>query len=358
MLKVAIRPVWSIQREGEEISIPKLLGLLRGIDEAGTLAGACKSQSLSYRHAWGLLRDGQRLFGAALIIMEKGRGSRLAPLGETLVWADRRINARLSPSLDSLATELEAEIERRVLGEGAILHIHASHGFAVETLRSFLVRAQLPIELKYRTSLESVAALASLSCEVAGFHIPTGEFEARALGYYTQWLNPATIKLINVVTRRQGLMVARGNPKKIYGLKDLMRPEVEFINRQQGSGTRLLLDMLFERDEVDPRRVRGFDNCEYTHAAVAAFVASGKADAGLGVETPARQFNLEFMPLHTERYFLACQKDALTLPQIQRMLAVLRSPEYGEAIRILPGYVPNQSGSVVGVEEAFAAQRS
>ncbi|MGA2552144.1 MAG: substrate-binding domain-containing protein [Burkholderiaceae bacterium] len=333
--------------------MPKLLGLLKGIDATGTLSGACKDQGLSYRHAWGLLRHGQEIFGAPLIVKEKGRGSRLAPLGETLVWADRRIAARLSPSLDSLATELEAEIERRVLGETAILHVHASHGFAVETLRDFLVRAQIPVELKYRTSLESVAALASLSCDVAGFHVPTGEFEQRALAHYVPWLNPAEMVLINAVTRRQGLMVARGNPRKIYGLKDLARPDIEFINRQLGSGTRLLLDLLLEREGVAPRSIRGFENCEYTHAAVAAFVASGKADAGFGVETPARQFDLEFMPLHTERYFLLCRRDALLLSQVQRMLAVMRSEAYNDAIRILPGYRPNQTGSVLELGDAF-----
>jgi molybdate transport repressor ModE-like protein len=345
--------VWSIHRNGENIFVPKLLGLLRAIEERKTLVAACQAEGLSYRHAWGLLRDGERLFGSPLIVMERGRGCSLAPLGETLVWADRRINARLSPSLDSLATELEAEIERRVLGAGSILHVHASHGFAVETLRNYLVAANVPVELKYRTSLESVAALASLSCDVAGFHIPTGEFQQEALTHYARWLTGVPIQLINVVTRRQGLMVAPGNPKKIYELTDLKKESVEFINRQQGSGTRLLLDMLLRKASIRPEDIRGFENCEYTHAAVAAFVASGKADVGFGIETPARQFNLEFMPVHTERYFLACLKDGLEHPQVKRMLDVLRSGEYNEALRVLPGYMPNETGSLISLKEAF-----
>jgi len=269
------------------------------------------------------------------------------------VWADRRIAARLSPVLDSLASELEVEIERALSEAPPVMRIHASHGFAVEALRGFLIRAQIPVDLKYRGSTEAVASLASAGCDVAGFHVPIGEFERRAVAQYARWLDPATQKLINVATRRQGLMVARGNPKKIYGLTDLTRADVRFINRQQGSGTRVLLDMLLEREGVDSQAIHGYDDGEHTHPAVAAYVASGMADAGFGIETPARQFNLEFIPIEIERYFLICRNETLKERQTEQMLEILRSSAYRAAVNVLPGYNADSSGTVMTVDEAF-----
>jgi len=149
--------------------------------------------------------------------------------------------------------------------------------------------------------------------------------------------------------------VARGNPKKIYRIADLARPDVHFINRQQGSGTRFLFDLLLERERIDTQSIHGFDDGEYTHAAVAAYIASGMADAGFGIETPARQFNLEFIPVETERYFLLCHRKSLEEPQVARMLEILRSPEYRGAVNALPGYNGQLAGVVADVRESFAA---
>src|SRR5581483_12339777 len=122
------------------------------VHETHTLAKAAAELGLSYRYAWGVLQDGHRAFGVPLVKMQRGRGAVLTPLGEKLVWADRRIAARLSPLLDSLASELEVEVERALTDVRSILHLHVSHGFAVETLREWLAREQVPIDLKYRNS--------------------------------------------------------------------------------------------------------------------------------------------------------------------------------------------------------------
>ncbi|HEX4326977.1 MAG TPA: substrate-binding domain-containing protein [Burkholderiales bacterium] len=353
MFKVSIKPQWTIKHLDTQILPKRLIELLVDIHEHGSIAAACEASGASYRYAWGLLQEGQTLFGAPLVNMARGKSATLSALGEKLVWADRRIAARLSPALDSLASELEVEIERALSAAPPVMRIHASHGFAVETLRGFLIRAQIPVDLKYRGSQEAVASLASAGCDLAGFHIPLGDFERRTIAQYTRWLDPATQTLINIATRRQGLMVARGNPKKIYGLTDLTRPEVRFINRQQGSGTRILFDMLLEHQDIDGRKIQGYDEGEYTHAAVAAYIASGMADAGFGIETPARQFNLEFLPVETERYFLICKNETLEQPQVQRMLEILRSAEYHTAVDALPGYNGARAGEVESITGAF-----
>ncbi|NRF70723.1 helix-turn-helix transcriptional regulator [Aquincola sp. S2] len=355
MHEVRIRPQWTIRAGTGAALPPRVIELLVGVHEHGSLAAACQASEVSYRHAWELIRQGETLFGDPLVVMERGKGSRLTPLGEKLVWADRRIQARLTPMLDSLASELGAEIGKLLAPLPALLRIHASHGFAVATLQRFLADAQVPNDLKYCSSVEALAALRNGACDIAGFHVPIGEFEAPVLEHYRSWLNARTQKLITIATRRQGLMVARGNPKKIYSPADLVRPGVRFINRQAGSGTRLLLDLRLRSLAIDPLRIAGYEQVEFTHAAVAAFVASGMADVGYGVETPARQFKLDFIPDQIERYFLLCDERSLAAPVVQALLEVLRGAAFREAVDQLAGYQADDCGRVLEIGEAFPA---
>lgn len=353
MHEVTIKPEWIIRRPGGAALPRRVVELLVKVQDHGSLAGACKSTGISYRYAWELLREGETLFGEALIVMKRGKGSKLTMLGEKLVWADRRILARLSPLLDSLASELSAEIETILASAPALLRIHASHGFSIQLMHDFLAAANVRNELKYRNSLEAVVSLHNGDCDVAGFHVPIGEFEAPVLSHYREWLDSSSLKIINIVTRRQGLIVAHGNPKEIYRVGDLVRRNVRFINRQTGSGTRLLFDFLLQREAIDPARIKGYEQCEYTHAAVAAFVASGMADVGYGVETPARQFKLEFIPSQTERYCLMCNEKALSSPLLQQLLTILRSAKYKAAVNRLPGYRTDKAGIVMEPRDVF-----
>ncbi len=347
MHQVSIKPQWTIARPDGTALAERTVALLVSVAEHGSLLKACQAMQVSYRHAWQLIRKGEALLGAPLLRMERGKGSSLSPLAEKLVWADRRIAARLSPTLDSLASELQAEIDRVLMSVPPLLRIHASHGFAVETLHDALGRAGIVTELRYCNSTEAVASLHMGGCEVAGFHVPVGEFEAEAVAHYAQWLAPTSQKLIGIATRRLGLMLAKGDPKKVYGIKDLARPELRFINRQSGSGTRFLLDLLLNKEGVDPARVHGYEQCELTHAAVAAYVASGMADVGFGVETPARHFKLDFVPIQTERYFLLCEERSLDTPAVRDMLAIIQGDEFKAAVNRLPGYQANEATGVV-----------
>ena len=351
--QVSISPVWTIRHAAGGTLGPRVVELLVAVDEHGSLAAACAATGASYRHAWQLLREGEALFGQPLLVMARGKGSQLTALGARLVWAQRRIQARLSPVLDSLASELSAEIEKAISTAPSRLRIHASHGFAVQALHEFLGRADVPHELKYCAGTEALASLSNGSCEVAGFHVPMAEFEPVAIEHYRPWLQGGSHRVIQLAKRRQGLMVAAGNPKRIYEIGDLVRPDLRFINRQPGSGTRYLLDLMLQDRHIDAAAIRGYEQCEYTHAAVAAFVASGMADAGLGVEVPAREFKLEFLPVHQERYFLLCDARSLESADVQRLLAVIRSSDFSDAVNRLPGYLADDAGSVVTLDEAF-----
>jgi molybdate transport repressor ModE-like protein len=353
MHKVSIRTQWTIrQGEGEGLSA-RLLDLLAQVHEQGSLLRACQASGASYRHAWQLVRQGEAQLGVQLLVMERGKGSKLTPIAEKLVWAGHLIVARLAPILDTLSSELEVEIDRVLGAVSAPLRIHASHGFSIEKLLASLSQRQVPVERKYVDSLEAVASLHDGACDVAGLPIVQGVFEQRCLAHYANWLDFDTYRVINIAIRHQGLMVAPGNPRKIYGVRDLARPEVRFINRQRGSGTRFLLDCLLKEAAVDPSRIPGFEHGEFTHAAVAAFIASGMADVGLGVETPARQFKLDFLPIASEKYCLVCREQSLAKPSIQAALAILRSEEFRRSVDELPGYSADQCGVVETFAQAF-----
>lgn len=354
-VQVSITPVCTIRHADGRVLGTRVVELLVRVDEHGSLSAACAASGVSYRHAWQLLREGEALFGQPLLAMERGKGSQLTALGERLVWAQRRIQARLAPALDTLASELGAEIGKLLSAAPVPLRIHASHGFAVQALHELLTRSGLPHELKYCGTAEALASLGQGGCEVAGFHVPMGPFEAESVRHYRPWLQAGNYRVIQLARRRQGLMVATGNPKRIYEIADLARPGMRFINRQPGSGTRYLLDLLLQAQGIDSSAIQGYEQCEFTHAAVAAFVASGMADAGLGVEVPAREFRLEFLPLQQERYFLLCDVRNLETPGVQDLLDTIRSADFRAAVEGLPGYAADDPGRIATLEEVFAS---
>jgi molybdate transport repressor ModE-like protein len=353
VFRVEIRPSWQLQSLDGDSVVQRLIDLLVGISEEGSLAKACTRAQLSYRYAWGILRSGQKILGAPLVESTRGRGAKLTALGEKLVWANKRIAARLSPLLDSLASEIEVEFERAVAHAESILRIHASHGFAVETLHRFLTRNEIAADVKYRNSMEVVSALMHDSCDLAGLHVPVGAFAPKFLRRYSKVLRGDAYRLVDLVTRNQGLMVAEGNPKRINSVRDLARRGVRFVNRQSDSGTRLLFDLLLAKHKVDDRSIQGYDTSEFTHAAVAAYVASGMADVGFGVETPARKFGLDFIPLLKERYFFLFPAEKENSSVIADVLGILRSPTFQKAVDKLPGYSAVNCGRVLSVGEAF-----
>ncbi len=357
MLNIHIRPHWEISLNGERpLDTADLLGLLLAIQDTGSIAQAAKAVKLSYRYAWGLLREAEELFGQQLLQTGRGRGTTLTPLAQKLVWADRRIAARLSPTLQSLASELEAELTRITGVASRPLRLDASHGFAVAALMGCIDRDALPVDSRYRTSTDAVTALARRECDLAGFHVPMGRFRTPTAAWYLRWLDPLQHCLVKVAGREQGLITARGNPLGLHTLADLARPGVRFVNRQAGSGTRMLLEMMLAADGPAPETIQGFNSAEFTHSAVAAYIASGMADAGVGMRAASAQFKLDFTPLLKETYYFALRRDALDEPAMRGLLDLMRTPAYHKLVDALPGYDAEGTGEVVAIEEAFAPQ--
>lgn len=354
MIRVEIRPDWIVRdAAGQPTALPALLGLLLAVSELGSISKAATARGMSYRHAWGLLQQFSAQFGVELVHKVRGQGTVLSPLAEKLMWADRRIHARLTPTLDSLASELQQELARVLVGDAQVLRLTASHGFAVAALVTQLNEHGVTVDINYRSSSDAVAALARGECDLAGFHLPVGELEGAAAAKYRLWLDPERHALLHLAYRMQGLFVAKGNPKGVTSLADLARPDLRFVNRQKGSGTRVLLELLLADLGVDPAVINRSGTAEFTHAAVAAYVASGMADVGFGVETAARRFDLDFIPVIRERYFLACDAGALETPLLRSAQVAMAGEAFREVLSALPGYDGALSGDRLDLHFLF-----
>ncbi len=359
VFRVGLRPEWTVSTDAQSgVPLQEVLALLAAIDATGHIAGACKACGMSYRHGWGMLRRFEESFGTALLITRRRQGTQLSPFAQRLLWANRRIDARLMPTLESLASELQEELERLLPQAGPHLRLHASHGFAVEALMQHMGGRTPGLELRYRTAIEALASLERGECDLAGFQVPLGEFEAPIMARYAQWIDTDNYRLIHLAVRNTGLFVEAGNPKQIHDIADLARPEVRFVNRQIGSSTRHLVSLLLERAGVPVSAVQGYESNEFTHMAIAAHIASGMADTGVGVETAACRFGLDFLPLVRERYFFAIRHSSLDTPAMQDLLRIMRSPEYVGYVQQLVGYDASRTGELQTFAQAFGDARA
>jgi putative molybdopterin biosynthesis protein len=327
----------------------RLLPLLRAVAETGSLAAAVADRGLSYRAAWGLLRAYHRKLGNPLVVLERGRGASLARLGERLVDADGSARRRLARTLQRLSLELDApaDVKRAPVPR---LTIAASHDLALAALREAVgANNRLKLELAFMGSLDALEQYAAGRVDVAGFHVPLDTQHERNRALFLRLLRSRTDRLIPFVDREQGLIVPRGNPDRLKTLRDVAHKQLRFVNRQRGSGTRLLIDGLLENDGIDAAGIVGYANEEFTHAAVAATVASGGADVGFGLRAAAAKYALAFIPQVRERYWLAVRSAAVGSVPITRLIQTLHGPIFARIVKRLPGYHPIAAGAVANI---------
>ena len=354
MLRIEIEPVWRFTQDGNAESMQVMLDFLNDVRSAGKITRAAEKAGVSYRHAWNLIEKWSQFFATPLVERRQGRGTTLTPFGEKLVWAGQRLQARLGPQLQNLAQELETEINQLLPQYGSTVRVHASHGFAVSKLRDLLAsEPELNVDFRYVGNPNSLTSLANGSCDLAGMHLPQGSLRKKAIAAYRGQWSPSIHRMIGFVTREMGLMVKRGNPLGVTSMAALLEPAVRFVNRDPDSGTRVLFDQLLDQQGLDGTRINGYERMEFTHAAVAAYVASGMADVSFGVEAAARQFDLDFIRLVTEDYFFVCHRQILELESVKRVLTVMRGTAFDEAISGLPGYTANHPGEIRTVREVL-----
>lgn len=353
-LEVGLECRWRLG-DGAPEDAAQLLALLAAIERTGSIAAGARELGLSYRNAWGRIERWQRALGQSLLDAGRGSGSRLSPFAGRLLEIDAQLRRRVEPHLAAAREEMRRVLESGAGGGAVRVTVVASHDLALARLRDRMAAAGHEVALQFRGSMESLSALAQGSCDVAGFHLPEGEAGARLWPAYRRLLHPQRHAVLNLCRRTQGLIVQRGNPKRLRSIADLARRDVRFLNRQRGAGTRLLLDELLRQGGIDPGSIVGYATEEHTHAAVAALVAEGEADAGLGIEAAARHFGLDFVPLVTEDYFLAVRRDRLREPPVAALTEFLRSPAFRAEVEALGGYEAGQAGDEVALQDVPAA---
>ena len=188
-------------------------------------------------------------------------------------------------------------------------------------------------------SMGGIMAIKRGEAHLAGIHLldeQTGEYNT---SYLKKYFPEGNVKLIKCVKRIQGFMVGKGNPRNIKELKDIARKDIRYVNRQKGSGTRILFDYLMGREGLDKAGIYGYDREEFTHMSIAALVASGSADAGLGVHAAARAYDLDFIPVCEEEYDFIVPEEYLEIPAVRDFINILDSREFKAALDAVGGYI-------------------
>tara|TARA_R110002050_G_scaffold57423_3_gene129027 strand:- start:167145 stop:168212 length:1068 start_codon:yes stop_codon:yes gene_type:complete len=347
---------WKITGSEQLLIDPVLFPLLTAIKNLGSLKRATDEVKVSYRFAWGLLAKWEQVLGQPLVILERGRGANLSPTGEKLLNANVQLLARLTPELDNFATQFKREFESLLdKAKTASLKIFASHGLAISTIRDLInQQSTFKLDLHFHGSLESLRALNSGHCDIAGFHIPIGPLAKNLRTQYLELINPHQHKLIYVVKRNQGLMFKPENSTKINSILSLTNHDLRFINRQADSGTRLLFDQLLNAENINPNEINGYHNEEFTHMAVAAMIASGAADIGFGIAPMADKFNLAFIPLVWEHYCLAVPNSLSDDESTKQIKELLGNTPFRQTLSVFSGYDASHSGDSVTFKDIFS----
>ena len=231
--------------------------------------------------------------------------------------------------------------------ENKVIRIVGSHDLALNILLDLLRQRVegIKTEVTHAGSLGGLIALQEERADMAGTHLldeETGEYN---YPYVKRILPGREIAIVNLSFRIQGLMFAKGNPRRVRGLEDLKRPDIVFVNRQQGSGTRVLLDLQLRRQGISPDDIKGYSLEMNTHLEVASHIAKGSADVGLGIEAAALSCGLAFTPMFRERYDLVIPLANYRGPLFAPMLEIIASDEFKKIVDRVGGYDTSQTGT-------------
>ncbi|MGD0281054.1 MAG: molybdopterin biosynthesis protein [Dissulfurispiraceae bacterium] len=276
-----------------------------------------------------------------------GRG---AGLLMSLVRADGILKIPANSECLSAGSQVVVELLRRRDDINNTIVCIGSHDNALDVLANSTKKhyPKYSLSSAHVGSMGGLMALKRGEAHFAGTHLldeNSGEYNAP----FIQRLFPdRQIVLVNLVYRQQGLLLKKGNPKKISGFEDLLRDDVLFINRQLGSGTRLLLDKYLKEKRISTSFIKGYDRCEFTHMAVASAVLTGLADAGLGIYSASKALDLDFIPVENERYDLAIPVSFMDTEMIGIILKIIREDEeFRSLVQSMGGYDTSDMGKVV-----------
>jgi putative molybdopterin biosynthesis protein len=284
-------------------------------------------------------RVGDRLVAAPL--------ARGAGVISSLVRADGLVLIPSGVQGHPAGAEVKVRLYRTAEQIEHTLLIMGSHDLTLDLLGQHLAVLGARLSSASIGSLGGLLALRRREAHLAGCHLldpASGEYN---LPYIQKHLPDLPVTVLKFVDRMQGLIVAHGNPKAIAGLADLERSDLRFVNRQRGAGTRVLLDYELDRLGISTAAISGYDDEQFTHLTVAAAIAAGRADCGLGVQAAADALGLDFIPLVTERYDLVFPTEHYRSDKLASLLEVVRSGPFADEVKLIPGYSTEGMGEVI-----------
>jgi putative molybdopterin biosynthesis protein len=244
-----------------------------------------------------------------------------------------------------------AELLRPLASIRKTIVIVGSHDNSLDVLADQLKaeHSELSLSSSHVGSMGGLMAIKRGVCHLAGTHLLDTEDGSYNISYLKKYLPDKAVKLIHLVQRDQGLIVKPGNPKQIRGIEDLGRKDIRFINRQAGSGTRILLDYKLNQLGVKADTINGYQNEEFTHMAVAVSVLSGSEDTGLGIYAAAKALDLDFIPVVTEQYDLVIPQEFFETETVRILLEIIKSPAFKQRVESLGGYGIEKTGKIIDV---------
>ena len=221
-----------------------------------------------------------------------------------------------------------------------------SHDPLVDEISKILVQrnSKFTLSSTHVGSMGGIQAIRRGEAHLAGIHLLNEKDGSYNHSFVTKYFPNGEASLIECVGRTQGIMVAKNNPKSITSISSLCDPEIHYINRQKGSGTRILFDYLCKKEGITAASITGYDHEEFTHNDVARLIAEGQADAGMGVHAAAKLYDLDFIPVYNEQYDLLIPDSMQNHPGILEILDILKSEDFAEKAAMLGGYTLNKPG--------------
>lgn len=332
---------WTLGQTDTHELLPRALRILQAVELRGSLSAACDQMQISYRHAWGVLHDAEQLFGQPLMHMERGKGTLLTPLGQKLLWADRKAQARLQPDLQAVASQMLREVHTLLNPQQVNLRMDSGHCFAVAALHQQLLSQNLCVEINYSGTRSALDLLTHGHLDLAAFQWPTTW--PQPIVYQSLLMNP-NLALYCLAKRTQGLMFKANNPMGIRDLRDLTRKDLRFVQGQVGSYNTKMLNTLLRAQGIDPTDIPHPLPPENNHRAIAAVVASGEADVGFGLQAAAAEYNLDFLPTQEEWMVLGLRTSAAMQACQDEVLQTLQSAALRLQLDRLAGYCTQHTG--------------
>ncbi len=268
----------------------------------------------------------------------------------TLTEADGIIRIPAHSEGIGAGEKVAAELIRPLSAIKNTIVIIGSHDNCLDLLADEIRRGKtgsVSISSSHVGSMGGLMAIKKGACHMAGSHLLDPEDGSYNISYLKKYLPDEKLWVINLVMREQGFILPKGNPKGIKGLEDFKDSSLFFINRQVGSGTRILLDYRLKVLGINPSEISGYDNEEYTHMSVAVAVLSGRADAGLGIHAAARALDLDFIPVVTEEYDLIIPDRFFNTDKVQVLMQTIRTESFRNRVNSLGGYGTEKTGEII-----------